>query len=264
VDTLWPTLVQFTLRLSFGLAVAMACTPARWVTSGFYRVHLWVVMGLGTFTALAVWTYWNTYTEHAVATRSLFSLTVALAATSYVGGIAWLYEQSRAGVVILWLVASLALAAGLLSAPVPVAGAELMQRANWVSAGLALGMLLAAMFLGHWYLNWPGMQLAPLRRLVLLATGAVVLRGLFSIVSLSLLGSYGESLVDWTFITWCLVAFRWLAGILGPLLLCGLTWQTLAIPNTQSATGILYAAVIMVFLGELTAQLLSRSVPLPI
>jgi hypothetical protein len=36
-----------------------------------------------------------------------------------------------------------------------------------------------------------------------------------------------------------------------------MAWQTLKIPNTQSATGILYVAVIAVFLGELTAQLLS-------
>ena len=36
-----------------------------------------------------------------------------------------------------------------------------------------------------------------------------------------------------------------------------MSWQTLKIPNTQSATGILYVAVITTFLGELTAQLLS-------
>jgi len=36
-----------------------------------------------------------------------------------------------------------------------------------------------------------------------------------------------------------------------------LTWQTLKIPNTQSATGILYAGVIVTFIGELTSQLLA-------
>jgi hypothetical protein len=39
---------------------------------------------------------------------------------------------------------------------------------------------------------------------------------------------------------------------------------TLKVPNTQSATGILYAAVTLVFLGELTAQLLSRGLPVPV
>ncbi len=45
-------LAQFLFRLSFGLALAMAITPARHVTSGFYRVHLLVVMGLSTLAAM--------------------------------------------------------------------------------------------------------------------------------------------------------------------------------------------------------------------
>ena len=46
--------------------------------------------------------------------------------------------------------------------------------------------------------------------------------------------------------------------------LCWMTARTLKIPNTQSATGILYVVVIMSFTGELTAQLLSagRAYPL--
>ena len=43
-----------------------------------------------------------------------------------------------------------------------------------------------------------------------------------------------------------------------------MTWQTLKIPNTQSATGILYVAVIGVFIGELTSQLLSAHASFPL
>ena len=39
---------------TFGVALAMAITPSKHVSSGFYRVHLWVLMGLNTFAALAV------------------------------------------------------------------------------------------------------------------------------------------------------------------------------------------------------------------
>jgi hypothetical protein len=53
------------------------------------------------------------------------------------------------------------------------------------------------------------------------------------------------------------IALRWLSGILGVLLLTVMAWKTLKIPNTQSATGILYVAVIATFLGELTSMLLS-------
>jgi hypothetical protein len=45
--------------------------------------------------------------------------------------------------------------------------------------------------------------------------------------------------------------------------LTGLTWQTLKIPNTQSATGILYAAVVLAIIGELMSQLLSTATHYP-
>ena len=46
-----------------------------------------------------------------------------------------------------------------------------------VVGGLLLGVILTAMFLGHWYLNTPTMDLLPLRRLMLLMFLAVALRG---------------------------------------------------------------------------------------
>ncbi len=48
-------LIQFVFRLTFGVALAMAVTPSKHVSSGFYRVHLWVLMGLNTLAALAVY-----------------------------------------------------------------------------------------------------------------------------------------------------------------------------------------------------------------
>jgi hypothetical protein len=55
------------------------------------------------------------------------------------------------------------------------------------------------------------------------------------------------------------LSLRWLAGLIGTLGLAWMTWLTLKIPNTQSATGILYAAMILAFIGELTAQLMSSA-----
>jgi hypothetical protein len=60
------------------------------------------------------------------------------------------------------------------------------------------------------------------------------------------------------------LALRWLAGILGVLIMAAMTWQTLRIPNTQSATGILYAGVILAFIGELVSQLLSAQATYPV
>jgi hypothetical protein len=56
-----------------------------------------------------------------------------------------------------------------------------------------------------------------------------------------------------------LFALRWLAGLVGLPVLLVMARKTLDIPNTQSATGILYVACLAAILGELTAQLLAAA-----
>jgi hypothetical protein len=60
------------------------------------------------------------------------------------------------------------------------------------------------------------------------------------------------------------LALRWLAGLVAMACVIWMTWQTLKIPNTQSATGILYVGVIVSFLGELVALLLSQTSRFPV
>jgi hypothetical protein len=63
---------------------------------------------------------------------------------------------------------------------------------------------------------------------------------------------------------WLFLSLRWLSGIVGAAAVAALTWQTLKIPNTQSATGMLYVGVIVTFVGELTSQLLSAESLFPL
>ena len=78
-----------------------------------------------------------------------------------------------------------------------------------LTAGLLLGSTMAAMFLGHWYLNTPTMELAPLRRLVLLIGAAVIARAIACGVGLALqVELIGPPPLPF-------VALRWLAGLLG-------------------------------------------------
>jgi hypothetical protein len=56
---------------------------------------------------------------------------------------------------------------------------------------------------------------------------------------------------------------RWALGIVGPLALGWMAWETARIRSTQSATGILYVVVIFCFLGELTSQLLLSQSGIP-
>jgi hypothetical protein len=224
----------------------MAVTDPRKVTSGYYRNHLYVLLGLNVLATMV-----------AVSAPEQFWLAPPLVAAmlSYVGSLVWLYEKPRAGIVVLAVLAGVTLWGAWSATPWP-AGASLTAWAltalDAPTSGLVLGLTIAAMFLGHWYLNTPTMAIGPLERLVLLMGAAICLRGIVEGAELAV----SISNTGWpTAEGWSFIALRWLAGIVGALLLTVMAWKTLKIPNTQSATGILYVAVIVTFLGELVSLL---------
>jgi hypothetical protein len=245
-------LSQFLMRLAFGLAVGMGITSPRQVSSGFFRNHLYVTLGLATlatfafsqFSAAAAWLAGNA------------------AAASFFGAACWLYEAKRAGAAMVWLVALCALAAAIVGCTAESrAGSDVLSAVVAATSGLVLGLTLAAMLLGHWYLNAPGMQLAPLRRLLLMAAAAVCIQALASGYALAATFAAGSQVsMHWL----VLVVLRWAFGLVGVLVLLWMAWRTLEIPNTQSATGILYVAVIGVFVGEVAAALLSANCAYPL
>ena len=54
------------------------------------------------------------------------------------------------------------------------------------------------------------------------------------------------------------LGIRWGMGVLGPALATWMTWRTVQIRSTQSATGILYIGMTLVLFGELSAMILSH------
>jgi hypothetical protein len=270
-------LTQFLLRLSFGMAAAMATVSPRQVTSGYFRNHLYVILGLSSLATLL----------SRVAAPAAFWWALAAAVLSYVGAVAWLYEKRIFGVAMLVMVAIAALAGALAitegavhvvhgpigffdgpigfdkgeGVPFTIAKFALVFRViQTITSGVLIGFTMAAMLLGHWYLNSPGMELAPLRKLLVAMAIAVVAQAVVCGVGLSLENSLSPlSTQDWLFL-----ALRWSFGLVGVIILIWLTWQTLAIPNTQSATGILYVAVMGVFVGETMSLLLSAESVYPV
>jgi hypothetical protein len=252
-------LLQFVYRLSFGLALAMAATSPRWVTSGYYRNHSYVLLGLNVLAAAVTWVgggEWPLWPA------------IAGAGLSWISSIAWLYERPRPGIVALVLAAGVAICGAWLadvsstqSAGESLGAGHVLAWIDPLAGGLVLGVTMAAMLLGHWYLNAPGMKLAPLQRLVLFLGGSLVLRAVVCAAGLVVwMGmSAPPEQMDWLFL-----ALRWMSGLLGVAAMAWMTWQTLKVPNTQSATGILYVAVILSFIGELTGQLLAARVGLPL
>ena len=240
---------QFAYRLAFGMAAAMLVVSPRLVTSGYFRNNSYVLWGL--MAAAAAVTFGNSVDVDRLPTWPA----AAAAAAGYVAAALWLYEKPRAARAALAVVSFCALG-GVLTT---VRTADRPPSAVWlgygdaVAGGLLLGLTMAAMLLGHWYLNAPGMKIRPLQQLALLIAAAVVMRSIVSGVGLA---------AEWSVsfrepAERLMLALRWLAGVFGTGLLIGMTWTTLKIPNTQAATGMLYVAVITTFLGELVGQLLS-------
>jgi hypothetical protein len=257
-------LVEFLFRLTFGVAVAMGVTPARWVTSGFFRVHLWVLLGLQTLAALALYSAEPGKTSTVPIRHWQLGISLAAAGLCYVGATIWMYERPRAGKAAVWLIAGLALAGCMLPLWQTTKPAG-FQAADRVTGGLVLGLVTAAMLLGHWYLNTPTMKLEPLQHLIQLLALALFARALLCGAGLLFEATSYLYLHETAVNTWLVfLGLRWLAGILGVAVLAWLTWQTLKIPNTQSATGILYAAVVLALIGELTSQLLSAEARYPL
>ena len=84
-------LTQFVLRMSFGLAAAMALTSPRLVTSGYFRNHAYVLLGLNVLATLVAWT--------PIAVSCCCGRRWSAAVLSYACSAVWLYERPRAGIV---------------------------------------------------------------------------------------------------------------------------------------------------------------------
>jgi hypothetical protein len=239
-------LTQFILRLTFGLALGMALTDPRQVTSGYYRNHLYVLLGLNVLATMAAFS---------APDRLALAPPLIAAVLCYAGSLAWLFERASAGIVLLAALSVVALWGAWTDTQWPASGDDartLLAALTPVTSGLVLGMTIAAMFLGHWYLNSPTMAIRPLVRLVGLMAASIVL---CSVVEAGNLALWLEHAGAATTEQWLFLAMRWLSGIFGALLLAFMAYRTLKIPNTQSATGILYVAVIVTFLGELVSLL---------
>ena len=135
-------------------------------------------------------------------------------------------------------------------------------------AGAAvLGATMVGMLLGHWYLTTPTMSIDPLKRLNRLVCLAGIARLTMSAVVLTL-GLTGQVLQDGTsmFTTTSLIflSVRWVAGVLGPLVVSWMVWRILRYRNTQAATGVLFVGVILAFMGDMFAALLLRETGLPL
>ncbi len=244
-------LADFALRLACGLAALLLITPWRVVPPAFFRTHCQVILGLLVLTALD--------TSRLGIRGPILSAIVAAAVLGYVATVSWGLGVPRVALPITaWVVIFCAgdlIAVSRSNLPALWA----LNASGRLASAFLMGSTLTAMLLGHHYLTAPAMSIDPLKRFVRCMAWGIALRAILGAIGLAV-WSEGTMVVSplSESISPLFLGIRWGMGVLGPAVAAYLTWKTVQIRSTQSATGILYIGMTLVLFGELTALILSR------
>ena len=250
------------------LAAAIARAPAG---PGFYRLIL--LVGLGSLSlGLAIRIGGAASALPGLTLVSGTAYAVAFAAAVVFGAGLQRHERLAFG----WLVlATLAGVVAVASDPALTAWSAgldnpgaLLYVAGLATVAPAVGSVLFAMLLAHWYLVEPKLPLGPLKKVLalfaatelanLLLVGAVVAHHWPEWIAME-----GGLVRAFTLGNALFVFMRAFLGVLAPLGLAWMAWKTVEIRSIQSATGILYAAVVFVLFGETISLYLSLATGRP-
>jgi hypothetical protein len=235
----------FCLRLACGVILVLPILPTAIVPPRFFRVQFLVALGLLAVAAVFL------YDAAGVVFWSAWG---AAALGCIAGSIVWHLDKAPGGRLVIWLTPPALLACLVLGGlAVHPAEAAAWRSADDLTSMAVLGTATTAMLMGHSYLISPAMSIAPLKRLLLALGAALVVRIGLACAALWLWKAHA-GLPEGELLVW--LPARWVLGLLGPLALGWMAWETARIRSTQSATGILYVVVIVCYLGELTSQLL--------
>lgn len=130
-----------------------------------------------------------------------------------------------------------------------------------MSSGFLLGAVTMAMLIGHWYLVIPGLSIDWLKGACLAYGGAIAIKVIAIAIALTI-GALGDPFGPRGFFDsflaegFQLFVVRVIVGIAIPFAFCVLAYKAAAMRATQSSTGILFPAMIVVFIGEMMAAYL--------
>jgi hypothetical protein len=245
-----PMLSDFALRLAGGLAVLLLMTSWREVPLAFYRTHCQVILGLLVLSALDA--------ARVGVEGPAVPLLIAAGVCAYLATVSWGMGVPRIAVPATALVVFLTVRLMIDVARGPDARLWALNASGRLASSFLLGATLSAMLLGHHYLTAPAMSIEPLKRYVRAMGWGLGARGLLGGIGLAYWLSHRSSVTSDGTVSALFLAMRWGMGIAGPAAAAWMTWETVRIRSTQSATGILYIGMTLVLFGELTAMVLSR------
>ena len=138
-----------------------------------------------------------------------------------------------------------------------------------ITSALVLGLVSGAMLFGHWYLIDLEMPVDYLRTFIRIL-GIVLVADLvalgFAIGLPAMFGSVSARAgVSELFASHLgLLAVRLMLGPVATIVLVWMCWQTLKIPQTMAATGLLYIAVMSVLVGEMLGRFILFRTAIPL
>ena len=206
---------------------------------------LWTAAALWTLTSAAIAVYLYTlWTENGLLRSRAYALSLGLGLIALIANVMLLMPPGFGAV------------------------AAIAYALTAITSALVLGLVSGAMLFGHWYLIDPNLPVDYLRSFVRFLGAALVadLVALGLVLgALSLLGGGAAAAVrDLVRSDMAILIFRLAIGPVASLVLAWMCWQTLKIPQTMAATGLLYITVMSVLVGELLGRfiLFRTSIPL--
>ena len=263
-------IAQFVLKLVAGITLMWLLMPRKEVTDGFFRIQMLVALGLCVLVVLTLDVSSMIgsgkpaasihETEQATALMPILNgLLIAAAVTAYAGHIFWKLGRRLPGKITIFLTGGLCLGSLILHSAEKITSVPVWHQVfSELSSAAVLGATLTGMLLGHWYLTTPTMSIQPLTWFARALFAAALIRMLASGIALE---RFGWTATDMTHTLWLIM--RLIGGILVPLVTSLMVVRILRYRNTQSATGVLFAGLILVFMGEMTAALLERDLRIP-
>ncbi|MFQ5603243.1 MAG: hypothetical protein ACE5HS_08235 [bacterium] len=140
---------------------------------------------------------------------------------------------------------------------------------NDVSSALILGSVLASMITGHWYLVQHNLNINALNRSSVIFVFSVLFRLVVMVFSMLFYWKFGSQTNVFEYIanlnlTGYLLIGRFVIGLFVPLVFAIMVWKAAKIHSTQSATGILYATIVLILIGEAFAKFLYYATGIPL
>lgn len=128
-----------------------------------------------------------------------------------------------------------------------------------------LGAILDGMMCGHWYLVNPKLSLIPIRSIS--RTFSLVLILKIVLISWSLILVKLNSTILFRRVVFLFPILFWiriLVGLAGGLFFNWMSWKAIEHGNTQASTGILYACIVWIILGEFSGLYLTFQTGVPL